>query len=698
MWQPTFELLGYIGPSVGFTVVGSVFLLLTAFGLLVLSILTWPFRLIGQMIRRFRHHIVGKVRRVVVVGLDGLDPQRTRRLMDEGRLPNLQSLADSGSFSDLRTTLPPISPVAWSSFMTGVNPGKHNIFDFLNRDLRTYLPELSSMKISNPTVGRWWKRIRGTRGNFRPLRKSQPFWKILGDFGIHSTILRVPITFPPERFNGHLLSAMCLPDLRGTQGSFTLFTTNRDECETATGGIYVHVVRKGNRIETSLNGPPRQTDQSPSVLSVPLTVTFDPKQDSATVTINRRRYKLQPGKYSEWIPVTFRNGMLSRIHGICRMRIEQLTPEFRLYVSPINVDPERPVFPIGHPLLYSVYLAKLHGAFATLGLAEDTWALNSGAISETSFLDQAYAIHDERERMFFDALARTRHGLCACVFDASDRIQHMFYRHDNPAHPANAGKDGQTHRSAIDEMYVRMDDLVGRVQAQIDDQTALMVVSDHGFCEFSRAVHLNAWLKEAGYLVVDESVESGEYFAGVDWSRTRAYACGLSGIYINQAGRESQGIVAAGAETDELKREISKRLQELVDNERGTKPFRTIYDNTQAYFGPYAENGPDIIAGYDRGYRVSWETAIGRTDGAVFSDNTRNWSGDHCVDPELVPGVFFSNRDFALNETPAITDLAPTILDLLGIPVPPYMDGVARQLAAEKEPTETHSPEPAATP
>ncbi|MCA9115874.1 MAG: alkaline phosphatase family protein [Planctomycetaceae bacterium] len=698
MWPPTIDVLAYIGPSVGFTVVGSFFLLLAAFGLLCLSILTWPFRLVSQLVRRFRHQIVGKVQRVVVVGLDGLDPGRTRRLMNEGRLPHLQKLADSGSFSDLRTTLPPISPVAWSSFMTGVNPGKHNIFDFLNRNLRTCLPELSSMKTSASVAGSWWKRILSPGGSIRPLRKSQPFWKILGEFGIHSTILRVPITFPPERFHGHLLAGMCLPDLRGTQGSFTLFTTSQKECRTSTGGIYVHVARTGNRIETYLNGPPNPSGSSPANLRIPLNITIDSQQNSATVAVNGRRCLLQPGKYSEWIPVTFRSGLFSRIHGICRMRIEQLTPEFRLYVSPLNIDPERPAFPIGYPFLFSNYLAKLHGAFATLGLAEDTWALNSGAISESSFLDQAYAIHDERERMFFDALARVRHGLCVCVFDASDRIQHMFYRHDNPSHPANAGKDARTHRSAIDQMYIRMDELVGRVQQQLDDRTALMVISDHGFCEFSRAVHLNAWLRETGYLVVDEAAEPGEYFAGVDWNRTRAYACGLSGIYINLAGRESRGIVAAGTEADELKREIAKRLQELTDGERGTRPFRRIYDNTEAYSGPYAGNGPDIIAGYNRGYRVSWETAIGRTDGSVFSDNTRHWSGDHCVDPELVPGVFFANREFALPETPAITDLAPTILNLLGVPVPPYMDGVPRQLAAEQEPAETRPAEPATVP
>ncbi len=690
-------LIAYIGPGVGFPLVGSFVILFAAFGLLVLSILTWPIRLVAQMVRRLRHHVVGKVRRVVVVGLDGLDPERVRRLIDEGRLPNLEALADEGCFSDLQTTLPPISPVAWSSFMTGVNPGKHNIFDFLNRDLRTYLPELSSAKVAG-TAATHTRRSR-SRSKIRGLRKSQPFWKILGDYGIHSTVLRVPITFPPERFQGHLLSAMCTPDLRGTQGSFTLFTTNRDECEQATGGLYIPVTYKNNRIETSLPGPPNLPGKSPANLNAPLRIEVIPSDNRARLTVGGESVSLRQGQYSEWVPVTFRAGLFQKVRGVCRFRLEQTTPEFRLYVTPINIDPERPAMPISHPPMYSIYLAKLHDTFATLGLAEDTWALNSGAISESAFLEQAYLIHDERERMFFDALARTRKGLCACVFDASDRIQHMFYRHDNPLHPANAGKDRQMHRHTIDEMYVRMDDLVGRVRQQVghDKQTLLMVVSDHGFCEFSRAVNLNSWLREAGYLVHLDSAEPGEYFAGVDWSRTRAYAFGLSGIYLNLAGRESRGIVKPGEEATQLKSEIAQRLQVLTDDDREAAPFHKIYDNERAYQGPYVENGPDLVIGYNRGYRVSWETAIGQTTGAIFCDNTRYWSGDHCVDPKLVPGVFFANRRFNLDERPAITDLAPTILDVLGVPVPPYMDGKAKAFNEECEPIERKPVAAAAT-
>ena len=239
---------------------------------------------------------------------------------------------------------------------------------------------------------------------------------------------------------------------------------------------------------------------------------------------------------------------MTSVRGICRFRIEQLAPDVRLYVTPINLDPERPALPISHPLYYSIYLAKLHDSFATLGLAEDTWALNTGAIGEDAFLEQTYAIHAEREAMFFEALRRTKRGLCACVFDASDRIQHMFYRFTTPDHPCRPGPDETRHATVIDDMYERMDALVGRVQKAIDAKTLLLVLSDHGFCDFSCGVHLNAWLRDEGYLVLEQGAAGGEYLAGVDWSRTRAYAFGLAGIYINQKGREARGIVNSGAD------------------------------------------------------------------------------------------------------------------------------------------------------
>jgi predicted AlkP superfamily phosphohydrolase/phosphomutase len=616
--------------------------------------------------------------------------------MSEGRLPNFQRLAETGTFSDLATTLPPISPVAWSSFQTGVNPGKHNIYDFLNRDVRTYLPELSSARIIEGQATGWRKWF-GNKTSVRLLRKSQPFWKILGDYGTFSTILRVPITFPPERFFGLSLSSMCTPDLRGTQGSFTLFTTDPEEARATTGGLRIQVSRNGQRIEAYLPGPPKPMGSEPADFQTLLNIRVFDEQQSIEVRNGSEKIVVPLHKESDWLRIEYRIGWFTKVRGLCKLRLESLAPHFRLYVSPIHLDPERPAMPISHPLYFSMYLAKLHDSFGTLGLAEDTWGLNSGVVGEEAFLEQAWAIHDERERMLFDSLRRMQRGLTVCVFDGPDRIQHMFWRHDVADHPANRGRDTLKHRNVIDDMYVRMDELIGRVRKEVKDDDYLFVLSDHGFCDFSRGVNLNAWLRENGYLTVNETAgPAGEYFEGVDWGKTKAYAFGLTGIYINQSGRESKGIVPP-SESAALRQEIVNKLTGLQDPDRRCQAVFKVHDCHQEYSGPYVSNGPDVIVGYEKGYRASWENAVGRCDGPVFRDNDRPWSGDHCVDPALVPGMLFCNRPLAQNVTPSIMDFAPTILTLFGVPMPAYFDGKPWTFDNRKSTSQPLSPPNAST-
>jgi predicted AlkP superfamily phosphohydrolase/phosphomutase len=343
-------------------------------------------------------------------------------------------------------------------------------------------------------------------------------------------------------------------------------------------------------------------------------------------------------------------------------------------MSPINIDPEKPAMPISHPSYYATYLAKRIGAFATLGLAEDTWALNEGVIDEATFLQQAYDVDRERQAMFFTALDRLRTGALVCVFDATDRIQHMFWRYRDKDHPAPRGADSP-HRDAIRELYVSNDALVGRVLERLGRDDVLMVISDHGFSSFRRGVNLNAWLKDQGYLVMkDGGDEQAEWLRGVDWTATRAYCIGLTGMFLNLKGREASGIVTPGEEAARLKAEIMAKLSGLRDGERGEIGIRTAFDTAALYDGPYRENAPDLLIGYNAGYRASWNGATGVVGGPVFEDNVKPWSGDHCIDPRLVPGVFFCNRRIATDD-PALVDIAPTALRLFGIEPPAYMDG-----------------------
>jgi predicted AlkP superfamily phosphohydrolase/phosphomutase len=684
----------YIGPGAGFAFVSSFFILLITFFLALLTFLFWPIRFLVKTFRRKRPlHTKYDVKRVVIVGLDGMDPELASQYMKEGKLPNLSKLSKSGTFQKLQTTLPAISPVAWSTFMTGVDPSRHNIFDFLNRNLKTYLLELSSTKIEKSSrsisIGNYSIPI--GKPIVKLLRKGRPFWNILDEYGIFSSIIRVPMTFPPEKLNGTLLSGMCVPDLRGTQGTFTFYTSNNSGSnEKKTGGVHIPVNIEDHKIRTYIPGPEKNSLKQGEEMRIPLEITLNGNTEAeaeaeAEVKVSKNKFRLKPGLYSPWIKLTFKAGPGIKIRGICLFFIKQIHPYFEMYMSPINIDPEKPSLPISYPLSYSIYLSKLQGSYATLGLAEDTWALNERAINEDVFLQQVYKYHHEREEMFFNALDKTRKGLCTCVFDTTDRIQHMFMRFITKDHPANAiGVDQKKYRGTIEDLYKKMDHLVGRTMERIDENDVLFVMSDHGFKPFKRGINLNTWLYKNGYLALKDQKETGnEWFQGVEWGKTRAYTFGMSGIYINEKGRESKGIVS-GEEKEELKRELIEKLNGLMDDEKGVVAIRKCYSITDYYDGPYKENGPDIIIGCNEGYRASWGAAVGRVDEKIFEDNKKSWSGDHCMDPPLVPGVFFCNKKIS-RDNPHIADMGPSVLELFGIEIPSYMTGKPLFSAKAKE-------------
>jgi len=666
----------YAGPGAGFAVLSSFWTIFVAFLYSFYALVTWPIRQLLRLFRRRKAYGKAQVKRVVIVGFDGMDPVLVKRFMDEGKLPNFTQLRDHGTFRPLRTTFPAISPVAWSTFQTGVNPGKHNIYDFLARDLKNYLPYLSSAQIREPKrhlrIGKYSLPL--GKAEIKGLRKGTPFWHWLGKAGVFCSVIRVPATFPPEKFPGVLLSGMCVPDLKGSQGTFC-FCTTRASCDKfREGGVRIPVERNGARFHSHIPGPENPLGTGGD-LRADFKIHPDTRCNQARIEIDSETFTLKVGEYSEWIPVKFKAGMGFTAHGICRFYLKEISPEVEVYVTPVNIDPGRPDLPISHPVTYSIYLAKLFGPYATLGLAEDTWALNEEVLDDQAFLTQCYGNHKDRERMFFDALEKTPQGLCACVFDTTDRVQHMFWRYLDKDHPAVRDvPQGQKPR-VIQDLYDRMDNLIGRVMQQIDEQTLLLVISDHGFKSFARCMNLNAWLHQNGYLALKAGKsESGDWFEDVDWSRTRAYTMGLNGLYLNLRGREREGIVEAGAEAGALKQDLRAKLDGLVDPASGAIGITGMFDCDAVYAGPYVDNAPDLIVGYGEGFRASWDSVMGKVTSKIFEDNLKAWSGDHCVDPRLVPGVLFSNRKIAI-EKPAMVDVAPTILKLFGLELPSYFDG-----------------------
>lgn len=685
--------LAYIGPGAGFAFISSFLVLFAAIGMAILSLLTFPIRWLWRLVFRRNPYRNAKVRKVVVLGLDGLDPALTKKFMSEGMLPNLSKLAEEGSFTPLRTTFPAISPVAWSSFSTGANPGRHNIFDFLSRNPKNYLPDLSSARIGSRRRVLKLGPIKipfGTKPVIEGFRRGRSFWAVLGDNRILSQIIRVPITFPPEKFRGMLLSAMCVPDLKGTQGTFTLFTTDPGSVEKATGGTFLPAERNGDSVKMTLTGPDTggstegslkggdlgagsEDGKAENALSVPLELRLN--GDGGTILLPGKKLELKKGEYSDWQVITFNAGFNKKVKGICRFLLTQTDPHVELYVTPINIDPAKPALPISHPFYFSIYLGKLLGPYATLGLAEDTWALDDGAIDDEAFIDQVYLIHNEREKMLFNAVDKVRQGLVVCVVDATDRIQHMFWRYREDGRPVLDDPESAKYREAIEDLYAKMDDLVGRLRKRLDDDTVLVVMSDHGFKPFNRGVQLNNWLRQEGYLQLkDGKEESGDWFAEVDWSRTRAYGFGLGGLYINLKGREAEGIVEPGEEYQNLKEELMRKLSGLKDPKSGETAVNDLFDTDKIYIGPYKENAPDLLVGYNIGFRASWDSVTGKLGGEVFQENEKAWSGDHCIDPRMVPGVLFCSEKIEAGD-PHISDIGPTILDLFGVPVPSFMDG-----------------------
>ena len=671
----------YVGPGAGFAFVSSIFIIIFTTFLAVLTLLTWPIRWMVQRIRGSKALAAARVRRVVVLGLDGQDPELTEEFMREGLLPNFTRLKERGTFVPLRTTLLAESPVAWTSFQTGCNPGKHRIFDFLVPNRKSHLPELCSARVEPPkrTLRLGPFRIPLGKPMIRAGRRSQPFWKILGEHGIFSTVIRVPITFPAEKFSGVLLSAMSVPDLKGSQGTYYYFSNDGSEEDEGglaaqmTSGERIRIDGKGTVGRALIPGPENTLRESGDPLNIPLEIHI--KGQDAELSIDGARYPITHREYTPWIELGFKPAPGVTVTGIVRFYLLETSPHIKLYMTPINIDPNRPALPISHPFTYAVYLSKTQGLYSTLGLAEDTSALNEEVVDEDAFLKLTHLIHAERERMFFDALDKTNRGAVVCVFDITDRVQHMFFRHLDDAHPANQGRDTTTHRNVIRKLYQDMDDLVGRTIDRLDDNTVLMVMSDHGFKPFRRSVNLNTWLYRHGFLALKNNGPTGaDYFRDVDWSQSKAYAVGFGGIYINQAGREAQGIVAPGEETARVKHEISEGLRQLYDDKEGTHPVRAVYDSSQVYSGPYVDEAPDLIVGFRPGHRVGWSSVTGGISEDEIEDNTRPWSGDHNFNPPDVPGMLFVNRKLAATD-PSIMDIGPTVLDLFGVPVPPYCDG-----------------------
>jgi predicted AlkP superfamily phosphohydrolase/phosphomutase len=605
-------------------------------------------------------------RRVVAIGFDGMDPQVVEGMQRRGRLPNFSRLAEQGSYSRLATTWPAQTPVAWSTFATGVNPGGHGIFDFLRRDPATYSPQFGLTSYER-------------RGSLLPARvvnhrRGTPVWETLGEAGIPSVILRCPCTYPPGPFPGRILAGMGVPDVRGGLGTATVFSTAPDE-RAAEAERVVRLEGGPRTFTASVIGPV----SSDGVENFTAALRIDVDGESTLVWVGDTPVPVLPGVWSDWVTVRFRHGRFRRCRGVLRLLLTSRTPHLVLYASAVNFDPSSPVFPVSHPAAYSADLAALIGTYGTAGLIEDHSGLTNGRFGYEAFLEHCRLAFRERAAMLDCELGRLSDGLLFCLFDTPDRIQHMFWRFGDKEHPANRRlpEAGGDFTRVIAEHMQECDSLVGRLLDQVDRDTLLLVASDHGFASFRRGVHLNGWLRTAGLLAVKSGTPGGAASAGsladVDWPRTSAYAVGLGSIYLNVRGREAQGAVDPD-DAAALADRIARALTGLKDPEHGEVAVLSARSRRDVYHGAFASEGPDVLVGCARGYRPSWSTALGGVTDTVFEDNDRPWSGDHIMEPSQVPGVLYANAPLK-TRTPNLLDLAPTILAALGCRKTGIMEG-----------------------
>ncbi len=556
-------------------------------------------------------------------------------------------------------------------------------------------------------------------------RKGLPFWDAAARAGLGVRVLNMPDTFPAEDTEGlEMFSGLGVPDMRGRIGSPSFYTSDAS-LALPDNQFSVEIVKlpvRRGRMTASIVGPLNkpfydyvldeathgagdaqekherrsaaekdlQARGVPRRLDVPFGI--DARDDALTIELAGQRQTLRPGGWSDWfvvpIPVNPVLDLVAGLKGIVRFKLIALSPEIKLYMSPLNFHPECQPISFTRPRSFARDLVKEFGLFKTLGWPIDTWSLPSGLTDERHFVEDMEATAEFQTKMMKHFLETGHEALYVQVFDFPDRVGHMLWRLHDPGHPLYDARLAAQYADEIPRAYERMDAIVGEAMARIGPRTALIVCSDHGFTSFRRGVNYNTWLVKNGFMTLRQGStggktledlfdkgELGEFFKYVDWSRTKAYAMGLGNIYINLLGREPKGSVAPGREYDEVRDAIARQLEALVDPETREKPVTRVYRREEIYSGFDPRLVPDLRVANGAHYRIGWQTALGEVPPKIFEDNLKAWSGDHCSnDPALVPGVLFSNVKLGATG-PGIADVYPTVLALLGVAPVEGLDG-----------------------
>lgn len=631
--------------------------------------------------------------KLVLLGIDGLDPNIVEYLVRDNRLPNIQRMMKTGTYEHLKTSCPPQSPVAWSDFIVGGDPGNHGIFDFIHRNPGNYMPLMSTSEARDPEnilkIGRY--RIPLSQGSVELFRRGKPFWQYLEEAGIYCTIFKLPSNFPPvEMKHGLAFSGMGTPDLLGTSGTFYLFSDKDFHIDEDIAGGEVFVIDiENHHIKTEIVGPPNTLIAEPDPnnpgrerhpeLKIPMDIYLDPVEDIIEINIQESNFLLKKGQFSDWVELRFDViPHVQSVSAIVKFYLIEKKPDFKLYMSPMNLNPADSALPIASPASFGKKIVEEFGYFYTQNMPEDTKAYSNKVFNTEDYIRQADMVFEENINLYRYFLDNFKEGFLFYYFSTLDQNSHMLWQLADVRHPAHIAEYSEKYGFYIDtlegeeipyfldydkrevfsghpylfEIYERIDEEIGYALDTICDNTTLLIISDHGFAPYYRSVNLNTLLYDNGYItLIDESRQGIDpFFRNVNWRRTQAYAIGLNGLYINLRGRERDGTVRGGAEYDRILREIKDLLLEATDPATGDKIISNVYITKDVYSGRYKDMAPDIIVGYASGFRASWETALGKIPTHFVRDNTDPWSGDHCMDPEFLSGVFLTNKKVSLTE------------------------------------------------
>jgi predicted AlkP superfamily phosphohydrolase/phosphomutase len=601
-------------------------------------------------------------KKVIVIGIDGMDPVLCESMMRLGLLPNLDKLRAVGGFSNLGTSIPPQSPVAWANFINGAGPGAHGIFDFIHRHPEEQCAPFYS---AAETVG--------DKTLLR--RQGVPFWDYLDQAGVPSTFYDLPSNYPasPSQHGHHrCLSGMGTPDMLGTYGTYQHYADNGPlEPLDEGGGKRSKLSFEADTAKAVIIGPMNSLLKEPFPITVEFLVHRDRQANAAVIEIQGHKILLKAGQWSRWTKLAFElPWYVPNVSGICRFYLQEVAPNFRLYVTPVNMDPSAPAQKISEPPSFIQDISQRLGLFYTTGFQEDHKARSNGVFVDDEFLRQANMVLEERLALFDYAVDNYDDGLLFFYFSSSDLQSHMFWWNSDERHPIRSEDEAKKYFGHVKRLYQRLDQLVGDIHNRYGSVATIIVMSDHGFANFGRQFNLNSWLRALGYLGPPDCTS---IMKDIDWSQTVAYGLGINGLYLNLKGRERDGIVEPGEQQEALLTELATRLEAIIDvNDQ--RVIRKAYRAEKVYAGNAIALAPDLIVGYCRGYRASWATCLGDLTDEVLLDNDSAWSADHCADALEVPGVLFSNRPIRAT-APRLVDLAPSILAEFGLPAPSSMTG-----------------------